>query len=691
MKKIFLCLIILLFISPVLGAGYLSAYDSNRVLLMHMNGTNGGNTFTDENGKTISVFSVTTLKNSENFGGAAANFIGGGYLTIPDSADFNYGSGAFTIIAWVNQTTVGSTGTLFCQATSAGANNANCIRISSGVPTFEDKTFGAGISSPAITTSGKHQIVVIKNTTTIVMYTDGKRGNEIDKTGISTYDGANVLTFGRYGDYTGEYLVGLLDEVAMYKGIAIPISELYPQNYEIAFPTSDTTPPDSIANLTNTTSSDTSITWQWVNPSGSLNTDYNYLYVLKDDNWIGNYSNSSTSATWTGLSQLTNYTFSSKTVDLLGNINLTWVNRTTQTEKTNIPPVVVPTAEPLAGDRWCGLQDLFYQHIESSDIAGYEQWINYPSGNAEVDENVSIKSSDNWVLIDSYVTPKDLPNVNLIQAGLRTYYIYLYVSSNAGTTIFNSTLYKRNLAGNETLIYSVESSDIDATSITLYTLPYVSPINLSLSNGDRLVSKLYYKTSHPTNIVAHFVYQGNSRASFVRSGYFVCPYVITPTATQGIMPNLSTTKFITPIANTSTTITWNFDNDGNITWASLDGYKISNFDTRILTYTAYNLLPESKHTLFIYYKGEYATNSTYTSKADLTTDAKIHNLIWLYLVFFIAIICILIGTKVPFIAFIGCGFTILGILLSLNNTLFGGLMFMCVFAAGIFTAFMGGE
>jgi PKD repeat protein len=93
----------------------------------------------------------------------------------------------------------------------------------------------------------------------------------------------------------------------------------------------DTTPPDSITALTNTTADCDNITWTWTNPGGSLNADYSHLYTLKNDVYIGNYSNSTSAATWTTLSELTAYTFSSKTVDLMGNTNGTWVNRTTTT------------------------------------------------------------------------------------------------------------------------------------------------------------------------------------------------------------------------------------------------------------------------------------------------------------------------------------------------------------------------
>lgn len=176
-----------------------------------------------------------------------------------------------------------------------------------------------------------------------------------------------------------------------------------------------------------------------------------------------------------------------------------------------------------ASGQWCGLQDIFFQHQDSSDIPGYEEWINYPSGNTEVDENVSLTTPNTWYIVDSYATPAGTPDVTAIQSGLRTYYMYAYVENSAGTTTLNITVFKRSSAGIETRLYSIESPDIEATTVTLYTIPYVAPMNLNLDITDRLVAKIYYKTTSAATIKAHFVYQGTTHASFARSGFFICP------------------------------------------------------------------------------------------------------------------------------------------------------------------------
>jgi len=73
--------------------------DSNTVLLMHMDGSDNGTTFTDQTGKTITRNGDTkTVTATKKFGTASAYFDGAGdYLTVPD---FELSSSDFTIEGW---------------------------------------------------------------------------------------------------------------------------------------------------------------------------------------------------------------------------------------------------------------------------------------------------------------------------------------------------------------------------------------------------------------------------------------------------------------------------------------------------------------------------------------------------------------------------------------------------------------
>lgn len=93
------------------------------VLLLHMNGTNGSTTFTDQKGKTITPVGNVQISTAQSkFDGASALFDGNGdYLTIPYSSDFAL-TGDYTIECWVRPTVLTNDTPLFaiCESNITG-------------------------------------------------------------------------------------------------------------------------------------------------------------------------------------------------------------------------------------------------------------------------------------------------------------------------------------------------------------------------------------------------------------------------------------------------------------------------------------------------------------------------------------------------------------------------------------------
>ena len=107
---------------------------------------------------------------------------------------------------------------------------------------------------------------------------------------------------------------------------------------------SDTTPPDSISNLANTTTCE-NVTFTWANPSSP---DYSHLYNLWDNIAQTNLTNSTTTKAFNPATVGT-HTFSTKTVDLSYNMNSTWVNQTVSISACPTPtltPTPTATATP---------------------------------------------------------------------------------------------------------------------------------------------------------------------------------------------------------------------------------------------------------------------------------------------------------------------------------------------------------
>jgi hypothetical protein len=171
---------------------------------------------------------------------------------------------------------------------------------------------------------------------------------------------------------------------------------------------------------------------------------------------------------------------------------------------------------------WCGSQNIYFSHPLVGDIPGYEGLKIYPDGVANVDESVTVKDTLGQVLIDSYVSESGLPDAVSLRAGLWRFRTFHYVSLASGATTFNFSVFKRTATGSESLILSTVTTDIDSLTPTEHLTSYVTQTDTTLAQTDRIVIKVYAKTDHSSNVVAHFLYEGSTNTSHVASPLFVC-------------------------------------------------------------------------------------------------------------------------------------------------------------------------
>ena len=128
---------------------------------------------------------------------------------------------------------------------------------------------------------------------------------------------------------------------------------------------SDTNPPSSITNLQSTNST-TGINWSWTNPS---DIDFSHTEI-----YLNGIFRSNTSAEYfnaTNLQPETSYTISTRTVDMNGNVNETWVNETAITGK-EIPPSI-PVAN-FSSNMTSGPAPLYVKFIDLSEDATGWNW-----------------------------------------------------------------------------------------------------------------------------------------------------------------------------------------------------------------------------------------------------------------------------------------------------------------------------
>ena len=199
-------------------------------LLLHLNGTNGSTDFTGAD--TSSLPKTVTGVGSAQISNAEARFDQSlllndantytNYLTTPDNAGFQFGTGDFTVEAWIYLISKarGTAGILCSGSASFGDNGGYFVvdsgnRIQLGIPGFA--VFGGTIS-----TGQWYHVAGTRSGTTTRIFIDGTL------TSTGTSDGNNYnfskdnLLIGRNGwEVSGSQgFHGYIDEVRITKGVA---------------------------------------------------------------------------------------------------------------------------------------------------------------------------------------------------------------------------------------------------------------------------------------------------------------------------------------------------------------------------------------------------------------------------------------------------------------------------------------
>lgn len=195
--------------------------DAYTKLLLHCNGTNGSTTFVDSSASAHTVTSnggaaISTAQSK--FGGASAYFDGtDDYLTIPDSADFDFGTDSFCIDFWLYYES-GHSGVVL----GTNGNYSYDIYISDqGRPQlyYYNSIAVLTMESNVPADSWSH-VAFCKNNRDMYGFINGEQKAYVSNTDVS-FNVSNGLCLGRYssGASTGQ-LNMYVDELRISKGIA---------------------------------------------------------------------------------------------------------------------------------------------------------------------------------------------------------------------------------------------------------------------------------------------------------------------------------------------------------------------------------------------------------------------------------------------------------------------------------------
>lgn len=212
-------------------------------LLCHFDGSNGSSTLTDS-----SSFARTATRNGNAqitttgpvFGTGAGLFDGtGDNWSFPNSTDFDFGTGAFTIEGRVLTNTTSGLKWILSTRAASGNDNGFYVAMNGGGLVFHSWNNGSGgndISNSApISTSTWYSFAITSNGTTLRFFQNGVLANSASVVAIGNTNGLLYVGSSSGEDGSRDWN-GKMDEIRIIKGEC-----LYTANYTpatVAFPDS---------------------------------------------------------------------------------------------------------------------------------------------------------------------------------------------------------------------------------------------------------------------------------------------------------------------------------------------------------------------------------------------------------------------------------------------------------------------
>jgi len=198
--------------------------------LLHMDGTDGSTTFTDESGIVWTANGNAEIDTViSKFGGASGKFDAiGDYITTNDPELFNFGAEDFSIDIQVQRSADGVTHYLFGDTDGANANGSvRLLFLGAGnIPTARFFISGGGTvdisgTTPVISNGTMVHIALEREGDDFRIYNEGTLEATGDVTGLTCNNSSSNVSIGRSGDSASTLFVGNTDEFRVVKGKAV--------------------------------------------------------------------------------------------------------------------------------------------------------------------------------------------------------------------------------------------------------------------------------------------------------------------------------------------------------------------------------------------------------------------------------------------------------------------------------------
>lgn len=203
--------------------------DAYTKLLLHCDGANNSTVFSDSSplarGPATVVSGAKVSTAQSKFGGAAGVFNGStDYLTYPDHADFNFGTGDWTIDFWFKRLATGVQHAFFGKNNSSLSNGYHLYVNTTGTVQCgwlpSDAAYNSFPTAAVANDTNWHHCVWQRRGTALELYVDGTLGAAgTISAGASITTNTNVFTIGKLGDF-GLFGNIYIDEFRVTKGIA---------------------------------------------------------------------------------------------------------------------------------------------------------------------------------------------------------------------------------------------------------------------------------------------------------------------------------------------------------------------------------------------------------------------------------------------------------------------------------------
>jgi hypothetical protein len=199
--------------------------DADTLFLCHANGTNSSTTFTDDVGtnaqprtpRTITVGGNAKVSTAQSkFGGASALFDGtSDYLSVPGFSDLAFGTGNFTLEAWVRQSARSDAMTIFDTRNSGNTSGGFVLymRADNVMELYWNSAY-ASSANPLPTVNTWYHVAVSRSGTALKVFVDGTA--VISVTDSQNHSAAGPFIIGQDFQLTGtpgNSWNGYIDEV----------------------------------------------------------------------------------------------------------------------------------------------------------------------------------------------------------------------------------------------------------------------------------------------------------------------------------------------------------------------------------------------------------------------------------------------------------------------------------------------